>query len=188
MLCLACREWSSGVLCDACRSTLRAAPDAHLGFLVRSAFDHSGAARTLVHRLKYDGIPAVARLLAPFLAAKLPPGTAALVPIPRSLLRRLRYGIDPGRELARATGREAGLPVFDCLRAELWYQPNAGRGRGHRHAPHFEVGSRPGGRLVLVDDVLTTGGTLSAARAVLGEAVVGAVAATRSRAGAAPGR
>lgn len=180
MVCLACRAWSRTALCDACAATLRPAPDAHVGFVVRPALAHIGAGRVLVLRLKYEGVPAAGRVLAAAMVARLPPGARTLVPIPRSLPRRVRFGVDPGRTLAGAMGRMTGLPVADLLRPEWWHRPNAGQSRGLRRVPRFDVVRQPPPGTVIVDDVLTTGATLVAAHGVLGPNVVGAVTATRS--------
>lgn len=180
MLCVACGEWSPSSLCDPCVRTLRPAPDTHQGLLVRSAFLHAGAALRLVHRLKYEGVPAAAGILAGAMVPKLPPATKVLVPVPRSLSRRVTYGIDPGRELASALHQITGLPVVQCLRPEVWHTPNAGRRRGSRRSPQFGLrGSVPTG-VVLVDDVLTTGLTLTSAMEPLGAGVIGAITATRA--------
>ena len=78
------------------------------------------------------------------------------------------YGIDPAEELARALARRSGLPIVTPLRAPLWWGRQAARARGRRSAPRFEVGTPPPTPAVLVDDVATTGATLTAAAAALG--------------------
>lgn len=172
-------------MCDRCRSSLRVAPHAVLGtgLVVRAAFVHAGPAKHLVHGLKYHGVRAIATLLASGMVGNLPEGCRALVPVPRSLPRRVRYGIDPARELAAALARATGLPVLNCLRPDLLHGPNAGRDRRYRRAPGFGVRrSAPPGH-VLVDDVLTTGLTLGQAHQLLGASALGAVTATRSLGG-----
>ncbi len=182
MLCLACGEFSSTAVCTGCRSTLRPAPDAVIdsGLLVRAGFSHIGAAVRLVHRLKYEGVVRSADILARVMLPLLPAGGAALVPIPRSLPRRLRYGVDPGRELAMALRRHSGLPVVDCLVPGLVHRANAGRRREGRQDPRLVLRYDPPTGGVLIDDVLTTGMTLGAAHGLLGPAVLGAITATRA--------
>ena len=179
LVCLACRSWAGEPVCRACAATLSGGADTRLptGLLVRSAYRHDGAARELVHRLKYQGLGHAAVPLAAAMAVRVPAGARCLVPVPRAGLRRWRHGVDPARELARALGALTGLPVTAALRAPLWWPAHAGRGRAGRSAPQFRRSADVTGS-VLVDDVLTTGMTLAAAGAALGGAAMGAVTAT----------
>ncbi|HUG74328.1 MAG TPA: ComF family protein [Acidimicrobiia bacterium] len=150
---------------------MRRAPDVvRHGLLIRPVLVHDGVARTLVHRLKYEASPRAASVLAAMLAARLPPDASALVPVPRVIARRWRYGVDPGRELARALARRTGLPVTDPLRPALWTARRAGPAGRRRGIPRFDTsGGVPAGA-VLVDDVVTTGATLLAAANACGAA------------------
>lgn len=165
MSCVTCGSEARVPLCDRCRSVLRPVPARWIaGLVVLSAFAHEGPARQTVLRLKYRAAPAgeLGRLLAPLL----PPGTVALVPVPRVLARRWRYGVDPAFEIARSLSTVTGLPIVEALQAPLWVHRRAG-GRGTRHGvPRFRsIRAVPPGA-VLIDDVVTTGTTLvSAARA-----------------------
>jgi predicted amidophosphoribosyltransferase len=171
MICLACRGLSGGRLCGHCGAALRSASDRWVepGVLVRSAYLHDGPARHLVHRLKYDGVVAAARVLAGSMAP-LVGGASALVPVPRTVVRRHRFGIDPGTELAAALGAITGIPVVAALRPALVARSRAGRARGDRSEPGFGVRSAAPAGAVLVDDVITTGGTLRHVAALTGAA------------------
>ncbi len=153
--------------------------------VIRAGFVHQGVARRLVHVLKYGGVVAAAQLLAVAMAPLLETD-AVLVPVPRVTWRRLRYGVDPAVELAGAVGEITGRPVQRLLVAPPWGRRRA----GHQHgsAPVFRLRSSMGGsiegrRLVLVDDVVTTGATLGSAALALG-GCAGALTATS----AGPGR
>jgi predicted amidophosphoribosyltransferase len=172
MVCLACREFSAVAVCGRCARSLEPAPDRYLGpgVVVRSAWRHEGAGRALVHRLKYDGVMAAGAVLAKAMAARLeesPHPASALVPIPRATLRRVRYGADPGRDLARAVGRLAGVPVIAALRPPVLAPIRAGRPRAERREPRFSLRCPVPEGSVLVDDVVTTGLTLMAAAGLL---------------------
>lgn len=136
---------------------------------------HDGPARQLVHRLKYEGFVAAASVLAPAMAP-LVDGAEALVPVPRTHLRRHRYGVDPAMELARAVARLTGIPVVRALHPAVVGQARAGRRRDERSEARFRFVHAPPPGAVLVDDVVTTGGTVRHTGAMLGLAV--AVTAT----------
>lgn len=146
------------------------------GLVVRAGSVHSGAARRLVHVLKYRGVPAAAAILAEPMTAFVD-DDAVLVPVPRVVWRAVRYGIDPALELAVAVGLLTGRPVARLLRAPFWGRARAGG--VHGAAPRFRETGGHGldAPLLLVDDVVTSGATMtSAARRLPG--VVGAIAAT----------
>lgn len=138
------------------------------GFVVRAGLVHTAAARRLVHNLKYRGLAAAARVLAAAMADRLEGSVAALVPLPRAHARRIRYGIDPARELALAVGRQCGVPVVDALLPSLWWPRHAPREPGARRAPRFRLSVRVPEGVVLIDDVVRTGSTMAAAAGVLG--------------------
>ncbi|MGF1666198.1 MAG: ComF family protein [Acidimicrobiia bacterium] len=145
------------------------------GVLVRSAYLHDGPARHLVHRLKYDGVAAVAHVLAGSMAP-LVSGASALVPVPRTVVRRHRFGIDPGAELAAALAALTGIRVVAALRPEIVARARAGRSRDERREPGFRVRAAAPPGAVLIDDVITTGSTLRHVAGLTG--VVRAVTAT----------
>lgn len=174
------RSSGYGSLCRSCAGSLREAGEVRLesGLMVGSLFLHEGPVRAAVHALKYHGTDRVARVLAPRMAALLPGDASALVPVPRSVFRRLRFGVDAGRLLAREVARSAGLPVADVLRAPVHHrsQLRLRRSDGLR----FRLVDRPPSRAVLIDDVLTTGATLAAAAAACRGGITRAVTITRS--------
>ena len=110
MVCLACTNTTVDVVCSSCRRALAPGPVRRLGtrFVVIAGTRHQGPARRLVHRLKYQGVGAAAELLGAIMARSVPPGTSQLVPVPRALVRRGRYGSDPARLLAAAVSRHTG--------------------------------------------------------------------------------
>jgi len=181
--CVACRMASADWICSRCRESLAAAPDQVVGgVLVRSVFCHEGAARLLVHRLKYEAVFPIASRLAVVLEPLLRPDCAAIIPIPRVTARRWRYGIDPARDLAVALGRRTGVPVIHALRPQWWVPRRAGEPSARRAAPVFgQRASAPAGA-VMIDDVVTTGTTLAAAAALTGcDQALSVTAALRSR-------
>jgi predicted amidophosphoribosyltransferase len=128
---------------------------------------HEGAARSLVRRLKYEGIGAVAEVVAAELVDRIPPDSESLVPIARTLVRRVKYGVDPASLLAQALSRRSGLPVHHALASPMWSRPNAGSGLVDRRPPQLRRRFESPGA-VLVDDVFTTGSTIDRAATTLG--------------------
>lgn len=169
VVCLACGRWVTGSMCARCAGSLAPAPERVLtdGLLVRAPFGHEAAARTLVRSLKYRGLLDVAGFFAAAMVPLLPTSVTALVPVPRAAVRRLRFGVDPAAELAAALGRLTGLPVVNALRAPVWWPRHAGRNRERRREVGFTGRMPVRSSAVLIDDVATTGATLSAARAGL---------------------
>ena len=180
MICRACGTGAPEALCGPCVASLQAGVDRRLpsGLLVRSAFLHQGAARALVHHLKYGGPVAACQLLATAMAGLLPPGAATLVPVPRVLVRTWRYGVDPAGLLAVALSRRTGLPVAGAIWRPWWWAPRAGPAHAVRGQPRFRGRTPLPPGPVLIDDVLTTGSTLSAAHRAVPRAVAAVTATT----------
>jgi len=178
-ICVACGEWGMRPLCLPCRNRLGAGGSLLVGHLpVRFAFHHSGTGRLLVHRLKYHGLAGAADVLAAAMAALLPPDATLLVPVPRAVVRRVGYGVDPAWELAHRMGRRSGLPVLRCLRPMLWWPRHAGRDRGDRRLPRFRLVGVPPPGAVLIDDVVTSGRTIEGAVACMPGTISSVVSAT----------
>ena len=135
-----------------------------------SPFD--GVAREVVHGLKYARRLSLAAVAADAMLRALPPHELgdALVPVPAGPLRWRWRGFDPAEEIALALGGQADLPVVDCLRRARGRR-QVGRRRSDRLAdpPRVWRTQDCARRILVVDDVWTTGATLSACAQALRE-------------------
>ena len=142
---------------------------------VRSAVWLEGSAREAVHRLKYDGWWRVADALAEAMRRLEPlTGQVSLIPVPLGARRLRSRGYNQSERLAAALGSRHGLPVRTDLlvrgretTTQTALTPDARRANV---SGAFSARGAAAGRLVLVDDVFTTGATLLAAAAALGAA------------------
>jgi competence protein ComFC len=170
-------------LCAECRARLRwiRGPFDVDGVPVWAALSYEGGAQALVRALKFRGVAGVAATMAAQMAASAPDGIlhgAALVPVPIHPVRLRRRGFNQAALLAHELGRRRGLAVVDCLERIGTPRGQVGRGRDERlHAVQVRV--RPGAplpsRVLVVDDVMTTGATVLACAMALGSACAGAV-------------
>ncbi len=163
MLCIACAK-PGRPLCATCERGLAVTHDRVVsGVHVGVAFEHTGTAARLVHNLKYRRSVAAGDLLARAMARRIPNQATSLVPVRRSFVRNVGFGIDQAYVLSRSLARIVDLPVYDVLVPPLWWRRRAGAPRAGRTPVAFRARSPVPGGAVLVDDVLTTGSTLTSA-------------------------
>jgi ComF family protein len=144
----------------------------------RSPFMYSGPARAAIHRLKFSGWRSVAAALADAMVAVGPPAADAVTWVPLARRRLAERGYDQARALAGPVGDRLGLPVLRLIRRSVATTPQARRPGDERRAAMrgaFEPARRPARvprRVLLVDDVLTTGATVAACADALVDAGV----------------
>jgi predicted amidophosphoribosyltransferase len=150
-----------------------------------SSAPHEGVPRELVVALKFRRLLSVAQLIAERIERRAPASmlSGTLVPAPSTRLRTLSRGFDPAGEIAVALAERRGMPISTCL-ARSGGGRQVGRRRAERigRPPHLHLRGEPPRSVLLVDDVLTTGATLSACACALrdgGAIRVAAVTFTR---------
>ncbi|MCJ2069058.1 ComF family protein [Methylobacterium sp. J-030] len=141
---------------------------------------YEGAARRLVHRLKYEDRLDLAKVMARMMAARgrlLIAEADCLVPVPLHRARLWRRRFNQAALLGRAIAADAALPFAPAALARVRAtRSQVGLSRAARaenlsgafRVPAAEAHRIRGRRVLLVDDVTTTGATgNAAARALL---------------------
>ena len=130
-------------------------------------------ARELVAALKFHGRLGLAELAAAAVAEALgrPADGCRVVAVPAAGLRRRRRGFDPAELIAAAVAHRLGLVIEPVLARDAGPR-QVGRRRAERLAspPRIRSLAAAPPRVVLIDDVITTGATLRACATALREA------------------
>ena len=163
--CVRCALPGADALCGAC---VRRAPP---WLRACAAWRYAYPVDRLLQALKYGGRLALAEPLADGLAAGLAQRTdalpEALVPVPRAPSRQRARGFDQARRSARRVGRQLRIPVLDALSRVRDGGPQAALPLAARAANVRDAfgadDALAGARIAIVDDVMTTGATLTAA-------------------------
>jgi predicted amidophosphoribosyltransferase len=150
-----------------------------------SSAPHEGVARDLVAALKFRRLLPVAELIAERINWLAPAGLlgGSIVPVPTARLRSAARGFDPAAEIATALSELAGIPLHPCL-VRRGGGRQVGKRRAQRigHPPHIQPRGEVPRSVLLLDDVLTTGATLSAcARALRSAGAIRVAAITFTR-------
>ena len=178
--CLAKMPHIDEPLCQRCgRSLLYAAPICSSCYQssfqlqqVRASLAYLEPATRVIHKMKYSGLFELAKPLAQIMAAKWPDWERdpdAIIPVPLHNQRQRRRGFNQSALLALHLGRQVEIPVDEqAIRREIHTVPQIGLSpverlenvRGAFSADSRQVKNK---QILLVDDVYTTGATMSAA-------------------------
>lgn len=191
-------ETSGDGLCAHCRTSL---PFAQNGGRQRFSFvracvsplTYEGAVRASLLRYKFGGATGYAkvygRLVVGTVRAELAGEYDLVTWVPLSRRRLRERGYDQARLLAKATAKELGLPLTPTLHKQRNTQPQSGTGDAAKRRANITGAYRmkrsadvAGKRVLLIDDIVTTGATLSECARVLGKAGASRWCAPRSRA------
>jgi predicted amidophosphoribosyltransferase len=187
--CVACRSPCSGDawLCAGCVYELNAErplwgnPPPGVEQVV-AAFDHEGPAKTVLRAFKFGRMPGLAPLMAGYMAEHLGGIHAepTVIAVPPSRLRLRLRGFDPAGLLALNVCEIAGIPPpvsGAIVRTGAGRQRGKGRQERLSAPPGIESVAEVTGPVLLVDDVITTGATITACAAALRRCGAGPVTA-----------
>ncbi len=162
------------VLCRTCRFALAAPPAMPVGGDVIAAVPFAGRPRDVLLGFKYANRRQLAHHFAGLLVNRLlasgvrPSEVDVVTWAPTSGQRRHRRGFDQAELVARRVAAQLGVPCRRLLEREGGV-PQTGLDRATRlHGPVFRASPAVAGQRVLViDDVITTGSTLRSAEAAI---------------------
>ncbi len=193
--CAVCRR-PGALFCTVCQASLRPYPAATPLPLLDDAavaFIFEGALQQAIHTFKYDRVRRMAAPLGDLIVARLrehPLPADAIIAVPLHPKRLAERGFNQSEELGRRLAHAWGIPLLKdglvrCRDTEHQARLDSrARQENVRDAFTWHHTAAPPTRILLVDDVLTTGATLGAcAQALLaaGTREVRAVALARSR-------
>ncbi len=137
--------------------------------------EYDGPLRKLIHLFKYSRMKPLARPLGKLLASALPRDKKfdLVVPMPLHWTRAWQRGFNQSELLGKIIAKRTGTPLVAAVRRKRRTPAQAGLTNAQRRTnvagafvwnKRFSVKDR---HVLLVDDVLTTGATVSACAAVL---------------------
>ena len=149
----------------------------------RASLRYEGVGKELVHTLKYKGYaPVVEKVIAPLMANVLDGNERfdLVVPVPLHRTRLAKRGFNQAKLMARGVAKRISAPVLDKLkvvrRTRDQVELSAEARRTNVTGAYASRGP-VAGKVLLVDDVFTTGATLSECAEVLRKAGAGEVQA-----------
>ncbi len=161
-----CRECGEVIKQGVCQGCGLKSPSA---LTALSAYEYDGIIRELVHRFKFNGVFALSEWMAGEMLSALDTledkQFTLIVPVPMHPLRQLARGYNQSEKLSRALSRRLGVRSYEALKCARNVKSQVGLStlerRKNLRGAFSAVSSVKGERILLVDDVRTTGSTVS---------------------------
>ena len=153
-------------VCEACKNV-------DFGFeSARAPLRYEGVGKEVVHALKYRGYrKVVAGLATPLMLQVLGRGRFdAVVPVPLHRSRQRKRGFNQARLLAQGIAAEINAPLSDTLKVVRSTRDQVELSAAQRRANvagAYRASAPLEGRILVIDDVFTTGATTSACASTL---------------------
>ena len=179
-------ETSHEGVCAHCRTGLPFAQNGgrqHFPFIPAcvSPLNYEGNVRESLLRYKFGGATGYAKvygqLVSETVRTELPGAYDIITWVPLSRKRLRERGYDQARLLAKATAKALGMPLTPTLYKQRNTQPQSGTGDAAKRSANITGAYRmkkgadvTGKRVLLIDDIVTTGSTLLECARVLGKA------------------
>jgi ComF family protein len=165
--CAACDLRTSLLFCDGCAATVEPAGG-------EGAFVYGGAIADAILRLKYGRRSDLASRLGQAMSERAPRDVDMVVPVPLHAVRAAERGFNQSALLARPIARHLGVPLGARILERIRDTPRQASLDRVRRQMNVDAAFRcrdaravAGKRVLLVDDVRTTGATLAECRAAL---------------------
>jgi competence protein ComFC len=138
----------------------------------RAPLRYEGVGKEIVHALKYRGYKKIVpRLATPLLLQIIGDGRFdAVVPVPLHRSRLRKRGFNQAELLARSVAAEINAPLSDTLKVVRSTRDQVELSAAQRRANvagAYRAGAPLRGQVLLIDDVFTTGATMSACASTL---------------------
>jgi ComF family protein len=160
------RLTSKGQFCSRCRGKT------FLTGVITSAHYEEGPLKEAIHHYKYNRIRDLVEKLAEIMVRRLeegfPNGRLVLVPVPLHPKREAERGFNQARELAKKISEYFDITFVECLKRERYTLPQVEKTGAERRTNVInafvlekDISQIKDKTVLLVDDVFTTGATLS---------------------------
>lgn len=163
---------SARTVCERCAKRLVPAPKITVPGTewAKAAISYDDLAAALIVAGKNRGRRDILRHLAQVLGPAVPRAAEVVTWVPANSASKRKRGYDQGKIIAQTVGQAVGLPAQQLLRRQAG-PTQVGQDRvGRLSGPYLKALPTKLTQIVLVDDVMTTGASLTAGTAALNQA------------------